>query len=59
MDIALKMMALGCLAVMFCVALVLGYDDPQIWGTILGLFSLVVGGGAAIKNALKGIVKGD
>jgi len=59
MDIALKITGLCCLTVMFCVALLLNHDDPQIWGTILGLFSLLVGGGQVILNALKGVTRKD
>ena len=59
MSDGVKIMALGCLTVCFCVSLALGYDEPKIWGTILGLFSLIVGGGTAGKNAVKHILRID
>jgi len=54
---AIKIVGLCCLTVMFCVSLILDYSDPEIWGTILGLFSLLIGGGTVIKNAFRGIIK--
>ena len=58
MTDAVKVMALGCLTVCLCVTLALGYDDPEIWGSILGLMSLVLGGGSA-KNAVKHVLRID
>jgi len=57
MDIGLKITGMCCLAIMFCVSLALGYDDPEIWGSILGLVSLVLGGGSEIKKAIKHILR--
>ena len=59
MNDPVKITGLCCLTVCFCVALVLGYDTPQVWGSILGLMSLIVGGGGAAKNAVKHILRID
>jgi hypothetical protein len=48
-----KIAGYGALAVMFCVALALTPDKPETWGGVLGLFSMVAGGGSAIKGAVK------
>jgi hypothetical protein len=50
-----KVIAMCCLTVCFCVAL--AFEKPEAWGGVLALMGLVLGGGTAVKNAIKHILR--
>ena len=52
-----RIAAICCLAVMFSVALIMGYDTTEMWASMLGLIALIAGGGTAIKNTVKHILR--
>jgi len=58
MSDGVKITALCCLTLCLILTLAMGYDAPEIWGSILGLMSLVLGGGSA-KNAVKHVLRID
>ena len=57
MSDGVKITALCCLTLCLILTLAMGYNDPEIWGSILGLMSLVLGGGTAGKNAVKHVLR--
>jgi len=57
MSDAVKVAGLCCLAVMFSVALALGYEDIKILGSIIGLFSLIVGGGSVVERVVRHVLR--
>lgn len=58
-DKTIKIMALGCLTVCFCVSIVVALDSPQTWGSVLGLMAGVLGLGTTVKNAAKRVLRID
>ena len=55
-DAKVKITAIICLGVILAIVIIFARDEPQIWGSVLALLSLVIGGGSVIKKALRGIV---
>jgi hypothetical protein len=51
-----KIIEIVVLSIILTITAIFMHDEPQIWGSILGLLSLVIGGGTVIKNALRGII---
>lgn len=58
-DTPVKMTALCCLTVCFCLSIVVAVDSPQIWGSVLGIMAGVLGLGTVVKNATKHILRID
>ena len=58
-DAKVKITAIICLAVILAIVIIYARDEPQIWGSTLGLLSLVIGGGTAGKNAVKHVLRID
>lgn len=52
-----RKVAIICLGLLIAFTLYFLPDSPQIWGTLMGLMSLVLGGGAVIKNTVKHILR--
>ena len=52
-DNKVKITAIICLSVILAITAIFMPDESQIWGSVLGLLSLVLGGGAVIKSMLR------
>lgn len=52
-DNTVKVVSIICLSVILAITAIYMPDESQIWGSVLGLLSLVLGGGAAIKSMLR------
>lgn len=52
-DNTVKVISIICLSVILAVTAILMPDESQIWGAVLGLLSLVLGGGAVVKSMLR------
>jgi hypothetical protein len=48
-----KITAIVCLSVILAITAIFMPDESQIWGSVLGLLSLVLGGGSALKSFLR------
>ena len=53
MNDKVKMTSIICLSIILAVTAILMPDESQIWGAVLGLLSLVLGGGAVVKSMLR------
>ena len=58
-DAKVKITAIICLGVILAIVIIFARDEPQIWGSVLALLSLVIGGGTAGKNAIKHVLRID
>ena len=48
-----KVVAIICLSVILAITAIFMPEESQIWGSVLGLLSLVLGGGAALKSLFR------
>jgi len=52
-DNAVKITSIVCLSVILAITAIYMPDESQIWGSVLGLLSLVMGGGSALKSLFR------
>ena len=52
-DNAVKITSIVCLSVILVITAIYMPDKSQIWGSVLGLLSLVMGGGSALKSLFR------
>ena len=52
-DNKVKITVIICLSVILAITAIFMPDESQIWGSVLGLLSLVLGGGTVIKSMLR------
>jgi len=52
-ETGVKIIERVCIAIIFVLTVIYLTDYPQIWGPVLGLLSLIYGGGSIIKGAVK------
>jgi hypothetical protein len=52
-EYAVKITSIICLSVILAITAIFMPEQSQIWGSVLGLLSLVMGGGAALKSLFR------
>lgn len=58
-EAIVKIVSIITLGVIFAITAIFMPNNPQIWGSVLGLLSLVLGGGSAIKGVTKYVFRID
>jgi len=56
-ETGVKIIERVCIAIIFVITVIYLTDYPQIWGPVLGLLSLIFGGGSVIKSTVKHILR--